>query len=212
MNTEYAYEFHLNHFSHLQTIPNQEYEINCKEDPIHSPLLNDRVHQYLEESYLKGIKKTIKFTREIDTFIKSGKLTPLANSKTYIIDTLWYSYPFLIPDAKNLLHEIGKRFQQKIRNTNLEGTQLIVTSLLRTTSSIKRLRRRNRNAVKHSAHLHGTTFDITYENFQHTHLLTKSEIESLKEILAKTLFDLRINKKCWVTYERAQSCFHIVSR
>ena len=212
VNTQYAFELHLNHFSSSQKSSPIKYQRDCNPEEIHSHLLNDRVHQYLEASYLNGIRSNLKFIREIDPLLKSGKLTPLNNSSSFIIDTLWYSYPFLTPEASKLLNRIGLNFQKKIRNTNLEGTKIVVTSLLRTTSSIKRLRRRNRNAIRYSSHLHGTTFDITYENFRHTTPLSKSELEGLKEILAKTLFDLRANNHCWVTYERAQKCFHIVSR
>lgn len=190
----------------------KHYNINCKEYEYFSWQLNDSVHHYLEKSYLSGIKKTLKHPYEIDTFVKIGSLTPIQNTNLYIVDTLKYSYPFLIPDAKQLLHEIATSFQEKLLNTNLKGTRLVITSILRTSTTIKKLRRRNRNAIRYSAHLHGTTFDITYDSFDHEKKLSTAENESLRDILAKTLFELRSKKKCWVTYERYQTCFHIVNR
>ena len=174
--------------------------------------LNDSVHNYLEESYLSGIKKTIKRSFEIPNFVKTGALVPLKNNEVYIVDTLMYSYAFLTPRADKLLFEIGKRFQRKIKNTNLSGAKLIVTSALRTVNKVQLLRKINKNAVKYSAHLHGTTFDITYLNFFHKRKIKAVEIAGLSEILAKTLFELKLREKCWVTFERYQSCFHIVSR
>ena len=174
--------------------------------------LNDSVHQYLEESYLNGIKSTIKRSFEIPNFVKTGALVPLKDNEVYQVDTLEYSYAFLTPRASSLLYEIGKRFQRKIRNTDLNGARVIVTSALRTINKIKLLRKVNRNAVKYSAHLHGTTFDITYSNFFHNEKLTTAQVKGLSEILSKTLFELRLRKKCWVTFEQFQSCFHIVSR
>ncbi len=182
------------------------------EPVVHSQLLNNRVREYLAESYQKGIKIILKHPKQITPLVNSGVLIPIKNSETYLIDTLWYSYPFLTPSAKKLLHTIGKQFQYKVKNTDLENTRIIVSSLLRTTSSIKRLRRKNRNAVRYSAHLHGTTFDITYESFDQSKLISRAELESLKEILANVLFELKSKNKCWVTFERAQNCFHIVSR
>ena len=174
--------------------------------------LNDSVHNYLEESYLKGIKRTIKRSFEIPNFVKTGALVPLKDNEVYLVDTLEYSYAFLTPRASSLLFDIGKRFQRKIKNTNLKGAKLIVTSALRTVNKVNLLRKVNKNAVKYSAHLHGTTFDVTYSSFFHKRKLTHAEVNGLGEILSKTLFELRLRKKCWVTYERFQTCFHIVSR
>ena len=174
--------------------------------------LNDSVHNYLEESYLKGIKRTIKRSFEIPNFVKTGALVPLKDNEVYLVDTLEYSYAFLTPRASSLLFDIGKRFQRKIKNTNLKGAKLIVTSALRTVNKVNLLRKVNKNAVKYSAHLHGTTFDVTYSSFFHKRKLTHAEVNGLGEILSKTLFELRLRKKCWVTYEIFQTCFHIVSR
>ncbi len=174
--------------------------------------LNDSVHHYLEESYLKGIKSTIKRSFEIPNFVKTGALVPLKDNEFYLVDTLDYSYAFLTPRASMLLYDIGKRFQRRIKNTNLKGAKLIVTSALRTLNKIKLLRKVNKNAVKYSAHLHGTTFDITYSDFSHKRKLSFAEVKGLSEILSKTLFELRLRDKCWVTYEQFQACFHIVSR
>jgi hypothetical protein len=174
--------------------------------------LNDSVHHYLEESYLNGIKSTIKRSFEIPNYVKTGALVPLKDNEVYQVDTLEYSYAFLTPRASSLLYEIGKRFQRKIRNTDLKGARLIVTSALRTINKVKLLRKVNRNAIKYSAHLHGTTFDITYSDFFHHKKITNAEIKGLSEILSKTLFELRLRKKCWVTFEQFQTCFHIVCR
>lgn len=215
INTKFAYNLHLSYYTLPENnvfISKLKIEKHCKEDEVYCCQLNDRVHQYLEESYLKGIRFSIKNPFQIKPFVDNGMLMPINNSDVYVIDTLKYSHPFLTPNAKNLLQTIGTLFQNRLKNTNVSGTKLIVTSLLRTTSSIKRLRRINRNAIRYSAHLHGTTFDISYEAFQHSFRFNNSEIEILKEVLAKTLFELRNKNKCWVTFERAQSCFHIVSR
>lgn len=190
----------------------QGFELSCQEYEYFSWQLNDSVHHYLENSYANGIQKTLTHPNEIDAFVAAGSLILIKNNSLYVIDTLKYSYPFLITEAKELLSEISTAFQQKLVNTNLKGTRLVVTSVLRTSTTIKRLRRRNRNAIRHSAHLHGTTFDLSYTSFIHAKKLSTAENESLRDLLAMTLFELRSKKKCWVTYERYQTCFHIVNR
>jgi len=185
---------------------------NCLDHQLYSHILNDSVHHYLEHSYLNGVQPILKYAIEIETNVKTGKLKPIKDSKYFVIDSLKYSYAFLTPKASELLHCLGKLFQQKIQNTNLRNTKLIITSLLRTRSSSTRLRQRNKNAIRYSAHLHGTTFDITYETFQNSNKISSTENEVLKEVLANSLFELRSKQKCWVTHESYQSCFHIVSR
>jgi hypothetical protein len=174
--------------------------------------LNDSVHHYLEHSYLTGIKKTIKKEAEIIPLMENGTLLKIVDTEKFKIDSLEYSYPYLTLKAKKLLEEIGESFQNQLTNTNLKSTRIIITSILRTTNTIKRLRRKNKNAIRYSPHLHGTTFDITYINFDNEKEVSKSEKEVLKEILAKTLHQLRSNKKCWVTFEQFQTCFHVVTR
>ena len=178
----------------------------CREYESYAWRLNDSVHQYLEASYLGGIQTILKRAREIDALVHAGTLIPIRNSSAYIIDTLWYSYPFLTPGARDLLDEIGTSFRYKLKNTHLKETRFVVTSVLRTTSSV------NRNSIRHSAHLHGTTFDISYEEFDHPRALTQAENEYLREVLALTLYELREERKCWATYEMWQTCFHVVSR
>lgn len=215
------------HVFHPQLIPNAyaaispssqatgtktEHEHQCEEYVTHAWQLNDSVHQYLEHSYLNGIGGTLKYAREIQAKVDSGKLVQIANNHLYILDTFYYSYPFLTPKAVNLLEEIGTKFQEKIKNTDLRETRFVISSVFRTVSSVSRLRRRNRNAIRHSAHLHGTTFDISYDEFDHSKTLSVPEMEYLKEMLAQSIFELRAEQKCWATYEMWQTCFHVVSR
>ena len=88
---------------------------------------------------------------------------------------------------------------------------MIVTSLLRTPHTVKRLRRVNRNAVDSSTHQFGTTFDISFTRF---HNLDRSKVtadEDLKNLLGEVLLDMRDNKRCLVKYERKGGCFHITA-
>ncbi len=187
-------------------------EIGCYEDTCYVKHLNDNVLTYLEESYLNGTQTFLKSTNDIRKLYRKGELVFIENSDYYFVDTMYYSYSFLVPKAKNLLDTIGERFHRKLENTGLECTRFTLTSMLRTTSSIKRLRRWNRNSIKNSAHLHGTTFDVSYRSFISSKELSPAEILYLGDVLGKVIYDLRREQKCYATYETWQTCFHVVCR
>ncbi len=187
-------------------------DVTCYEDTCYAKQLNDNVLEYLEESYLNGTQTFLKSTNEIRKLYRKGELKYVENTDYYVVDTLHYSYSFLIPEAKNLLDTIGERFQRKLENTGLACTRFTLTSMLRTTNSIKRLRKWNRNAIKNSAHLHGTTFDISYRTFVSGKTLSYVEVLYLEDVLGKVIFDLRREQKCFATYETWQTCYHVVCR
>ena len=186
--------------------------IVCYEDTCYVKQLNDNVLIYLEESYLKGTQIFLNRKRDIFRLVSQGKLTKIVNNDYYFVDTMYYSYPYLVPSAKELLDTIGERFHRKLENTGLECTRFTLTSMLRTTSSVKRLRKWNRNSIKNSAHLHGTTFDISYRSFFSSKELSPVEIVYLGDVLGKVIYDLRREQKCFATYETWQTCYHVVCR
>lgn len=174
--------------------------------------LSDRVRHYLEESYLNGTRKFLKRRRDIFKLVSKGELLEISENEYYFVDTMRYSYPFLTPEAANLLDEIGRRFHQKLEFTEFECARFNVTSMLRTTSSVARLRKWNRTSIKNSSHLHGTTFDISHTTFYHNRDLTRAECNYLAEVLAKIIWELRKEGKCYATFEYWQRCLHIVCR
>jgi len=193
------------------TFPRKKLEL-CMEHQTYAWQMIDSVEQYWRHSFDHGIRKEIKFIRDIKPAVDSGWLQPIVPTSSYMLDTMWYSFPFAVPKTRELIDTIALRFQEKLSNTDLAGTRMVVTSVLRTRSSVARLRRRNRNAIRNSAHLHGTTFDLSYATYDFKRPLSEAETHYLKEMLAATLFELRKEKKCWVTYEYFQTCFHVVSR
>lgn len=184
----------------------------CSFNPSYEIELNDRVKHYLEESYLKGTQKFLRRKKDIIKLVEIGALVKIEQNDFFVLDTMWYSYPFLTPNTKELLNEIGKRFQNKLKNTGLECTRFTITSMLRTTSSVAYLRKWNRNSIKNSAHLHGTTFDISYKTFNNKKELTPAECMYLGDALTKTIWELRQEQKCYATYETWQTCLHVVCR
>ncbi|HLP56248.1 MAG TPA: DUF5715 family protein [Fluviicola sp.] len=194
-----------------RTFPPKPKPVSCKERETHAWQMVDSVEQYWVHSCEMGIAP-LKFIRDIQPVVDSGKLVPILPNELYNVDTMRYSFPFAIPETRALIDTIAARFQYKLTNTKLAGVRITVTSVLRTKSSVARLVRHNRNAIRNSAHLHGTTFDLSYATYDFHRPVTTEEADYLKEILAQTLFELRREKKCWVTYELFQTCFHIVTR
>lgn len=139
-------------------------------------------------------------------------LRKIVSCREYFVDSLTHSHPFLVPEAANLLKEVGHRFNDSLRARGGGCYRLKVTSVLRTERSVGRLRRRNVNSVESSAHLYGTTFDISYSKFIcDTSIVNRTQTD-LKNLLGEVLFQLRKEGKCYVKYERKQACFHITAR
>lgn len=142
----------------------------------------------------------------------SRPIIEIRSNDNYHIDNLSHSYPYLVPEAAALLDTIGARFNQKLANQGGGKYKIKVTSLLRTSESVNRLKRRNVNSTENSAHLYGTTFDISYVGFHQGPLNTRHHTDGeLKNLLAEVLLELRDQGKCLVKFERKQGCFHITA-
>lgn len=137
------------------------------------------------------------------------KLVKISACRWYEIDDLTHSLPYLVPRAEKLLETIGRNFRDSLDSKGLPDRKIIVTSVLRTNSSVKWLRKKNLNASANSAHMFGTTFDIAYARYVKG---KEEERDKLKTVLAEVLQDLRLDKKCYVRYEYKQGCFHITVR
>ena len=125
--------------------------------------------------------------------------------------------PYLVPRASELLDTIGSNFLDSLTAKGLNPNQIIVTSVLRSQSDVKRLRRRNGNASANSAHCYGATFDVSWKRFKKVEdedgrPLQDVNADTLKLVLSEVLRDLRQADKCYIKYELKQGCFHITAR
>lgn len=139
-------------------------------------------------------------------------LVEVASCEEYFVDKLTHSYPYLVPEAAALLKEIGARFNDSLAAHGGGDYRIKVTSVMRTPTTVTKLRRVNRNASDASAHQYGTTFDISYSRFICDSITVNRSFEDLKNLLGQILFDLREEGRCYVKFERRQSCFHITVR
>ncbi len=136
-------------------------------------------------------------------------IVKVETNKDFRVDELTHSLPFLVPEAEQLLHDIGRAFTDSVKARKGGDYRIIVTSVLRTPSTVRRLTRVNRNAVTKSTHQYGTTFDITYTRFEPTGDSDPTSAEDLKNILGEVLYDLREKGRCLVKFERKSPCYHI---
>ena len=103
----------------------------------------------------------------LSALVRAGRLVPLGDSTGYwVVRELDYSAPYVTPDAKAMLEEIGRRFQARLDSLGLPHYRLEVTSVMRTPGNQAALREVNVNAARTaSAHEFGTTLDVAYTHF-----------------------------------------------
>ena len=142
----------------------------------------------------------------------SSGLVKIRSCPKYYIAPLTHSYPYLVPEAARLLNEIGSRFADSLQAHGGGAYRPRVTSVYRTPSMVKKLKKVNVNSSENSSHFYGTTFDISYSKFVcDDSTQTRRSQEDLKNMLARVLIDLKEEGMCLVKYERKQACFHITA-
>ena len=158
------------------------------------PDLNDK---HLEVAKAVGIRP-LEDREEAESM--KEKLTHITDNEFYVVDSLTHSIPYLVPRASALLDTIGSNFLDSLAAKGLNPNQVIVTSVLRTQSDVKRLRRRNGNASANSAHCFGATFDVSWKRFKKVEdedgrPLQDVGSDTLKLVLSEVLRDLRQAEK-----------------
>lgn len=197
------------YLARLDSMPPGGIRLDVDRSISHGREFNDSNYLHLNAANEIGIQP---IGSEMDAWNIDRPIVKVESCRDFYIDKLTHSLPYLVPEAEILLHEIGRSFRDTLASRGGGDYRIKVTSILRTNSSIKRLRRRNRNAVGGSAHLYGTTFDISYSNFVCDSLTTPRTTEDMKLLLAEILRQYRDQGRCYVKHERKQSCFHITAR
>lgn len=175
----------------------------------HSAQFNDLNDVHLVYADSIGIKpiSTLRDIMKIDK-----PIVRIKSCDEYTVDKLYHSYPYLVEPAALLLHDIGAEFNRKLELQGGGKYRLKVTSVLRTQESVNRLKRNNVNSTQNSAHLYGTTFDISYVNFpEGMGNIHKHTDGDLKNLLSEVLLEFKEQGRCLVKFERKQGCFHITS-
>lgn len=178
------------------------YGVNCSKC---SYVFNDRVDKHREVTRNSSLKTPPKNLNHIRQYVADSQLAPLFNSNTYMLAKMNYSYPYLTLKSVDFVNQLANAYREACRKKGVAFRPFIITSALRTYESVARLTRVNGNAIKESAHLYGTTFDISWRRFGGTQAPSQQNLN----ILISVLRDLRDAGACYVKYERQQACFHI---
>lgn len=92
-------------------------------------VFNDSNYVHYAEAQAFGIVPVMKPS---DVLSIDRPIVAVHSCNEFIIDSLKYSYPYLIPEAAKLLHDIGARFNTEQKARGGGHYRLKVTSLLRT--------------------------------------------------------------------------------
>ena len=152
-----------------------------------------------------------------DAEARKRELVYVGSNPYYHVDKLYSSIPYLVPQAANLLQDIGQAFFDSLYVKGLPLHRIIVTSVLRSQEDVVKLRRRNGNATENSCHLYGTTFDICYNRYETVEdpdgpARRAVRNDTLKWVLSEVLRDMREQGRAYIKYEVKQGCFHMTVR
>lgn len=191
-----------------------EGEVNHNRDhrePVrqYNRLFNDLNDIQLEAARKNGLKKLIT-TDEAPTNRQLVKIEP---NRYYDIEKLTHSVPYLVPKAAKLLEDMGKAFQDSLFNRGYNRNhRFTVTSVLRTEETVRQLRKTNVNSTENSCHCYGTTFDISYFTYSTPLVGKKASVDKMRQILYQVAYDMQKQARCYVKYEKQQTCLHITVR
>jgi len=147
---------------------------------------------------------------------RKSELVYVGANPYFYIDKSRYSIPYLVPNASNLLQDIGRSFYDSLVVKGVPLHKVIITSVMRTQSDVSKLRNHNSNATQNSCHMYGTTFDVAYNRYKTVEIpgenLRKVRNDTLKWILSEVLCDMHKQNRCYIKYEVHQGCFHITVR
>jgi hypothetical protein len=106
-------------------------------------------------------------TAGIARLVDAGSLVRLPDStRHWVVRELDQSLPYVTPDKKTALEELGDRFHARLAEAGLPPFRFEISSALRTGVLQEELRARNSNASRtESSHEFGTTVDIAYNEF-----------------------------------------------
>jgi len=183
--------------------------VSSEGDKKYSAVFND-----LQSKHLPVAKKNAFGSAPLqnrNSFSPQGQeLRRIRSNRNYKVAHLTHSLPYLTPHTEEELRSIAKDFQIHNKQNKLPYSRILVTSLLRTTEDINRLRKVNANSTIDSPHLYGTTFDIAWSFYQCPRRDTDGNqyLSSLAEVLKEH----RNAGKIYVRYETKERCFHITVR
>ncbi len=175
---------------------------------------------------------------EIERLAREGRLVALGDSTAFwVLREMDHSVPYVTPDARAMLMEIGRRFHARLDSLGLPRYRIKVTSAIRTDATQADLRRTNSYASRTvSAHEFGTTVDVSHERFavpaaprpaggaatrsaveremeeEMLEEVGKENAKALQAALGRAVADLRDQEALHVMMENKQPVYHMTVR
>ena len=161
---------------------------------------------------------------EIRRLVREGRLVALGDStQHWILRDMDHSVPYVTPDARAALEELGRRFHARLDRLGLPRYRMKVTSALRTDEKQAELRRINSyDSQTVSAHEFVTTVDVSHERFAAPAGLAGGEMEAealdsigkehakvLQAELGRAIAQMRDEGALHVMMENMQPVYHM---
>ena len=208
--------------------------------PVMTPADEDALRRYQNGVHVARARSLgVRVTSEamLDSLVAAGRLVALEDSTDHWIVRRGASPAYVLPDVRELLTVLGRRFQERLAALELPPFRLEVTSSLRTTDRQQELREDNANAAAGtSSHEFGATVDVSYAAFAppaahpeeifvdmpaelrpHMERLADLAFESvsarksreLGQIFGRVLDEAQDEGIALVIYERQQTVYHL---
>ena len=165
----------------------------------------------------------------IDQLAREGRLVSLGDSTAYwVLRDMDHSFPFVTPDARAMLMELGRRFHARLDRLGLPRYRMKVTSAMRTDETQADLRKTNSYASRIvSAHEFGTTVDVSHERFavpadprpagsavlemerEMLEQVGKAHAKVLQAELGRAIAEMRNERTLHVMMENMQPVYHM---
>jgi hypothetical protein len=205
-----------------------------------TPAEEDALRRFLGAQHVaRGRTLGVRLVSEAvtDSLLAVGRLVQLEDSTDFWIVRRGSSPAHVVPDVRNLLEVLGRRFQERLAGMGLPPYRIEVTSASRSSERQEELRGSNANAaVGVSSHEFGTTVDLSYAAFappadtppeilrgvpeefvpqmeRFVDLAFESvsarKSRELGAILSRVLRELQAEGLALVIYERQQTVYHV---
>ena len=197
------------HYRIAKVVPSVKIEYPAKSVD-YSSTFCDLQDRQMKAAKAVGVSSLPSTHEDLDNL--ADQLVRVKNCRAYTLAKMRDSEPYLRPNAQKSLELIGTSFRDSLKAKGLPSYRILVTSLLRTTSQAGDLTQKNGVAVANSCHCYGTTFDISYSQFEPLSIGKTMASEDLKKVLGEVLLDQRNAGNIYVKHEKQQPCFHITSR
>jgi uncharacterized protein YcbK (DUF882 family) len=168
-------------------------------------VFDDGVEKHRMVTKNSALKAPLRNQKHIRRYVANSQLAPLKSGNGYMVAKMTYSYPYLTVKAVDFVEQLSLAYRQACQLKGIPFRPFIITSALRTSESVSRLTKVNGNAIRESAHLYGTTFDISWFRFGRNQAPSQRNLDALVSVLTS----FREAGACFVKYEKQQACFHI---